>query len=380
MKKNLPLERWSWWALLAFASTAVVSIVWQHLIWVSILLWLLAWSLGRVRPQWPMGALGAATLLLLATFYAGALFGVDPGKSFQSVHRTLTLLVFFLVGAMGLGLAPVKKLLVCFTYGAAFCGLWGVIQHLFLDKNRVASFGGHIMIFGGLLMTALVIQAFILYREPRKVWHWAVLGVMGLALIFNATRGAWVALAVGLLGLIWCYRRKWLLPALGLAVASYFILPSHYQLKVRSIWDPTIRRTNTERVLMWKAGWAMSQDRPLFGFGHDNIFQTYPSYRLPGTKEKSVPHLHNNFVQVLVQNGWVGLLAYLGWIAAYLGTALRRRRWPKEAGDWNLVLTWAFVGGLVWGLTEWTFSHQFMNVQFFLMGLQANLWRQGRIA
>jgi len=325
-----------------------------------------------------MGPFGAATLLLLATFYLGALFGVDPAKSLQSVHRVLTFLIFFLVGAMGLGLPQVRKLLLGLTYGAAFCGLWGIYQHLFMDKGRVASFGGHIMIFGGLLMTALLVQAFHVVRSPRNPWHWTVAGILGLALLYNGTRGAWVGLAVGLLGLLLCFRRRWIPPALALAVASYFLLPTSYQLLVRSIWDPTIRYTNTERVLMWKAGWRMSQDHPAFGIGHDNVFQTYPGYRLPEAVEEQVPHLHNNFVQVLVQNGWVGFLAYLGWIGTYFAVALRRRRWPKEFGDWNLALTCAFLTGLVWGLTEWTFSHQFMNVQFFLLGLQANLWRQGR--
>jgi len=378
MRSSLPLERWSWRVLLFFAATAAFSIVWQHSIWVAVLLWLLAWAAGRVKPLWPTGPFALATGILFVSFLAGALFGVDPSHSFKTVHKTLTFFLFFLVGAMALEPLRTRKLLLCFVYGAAFCGIWGIYQHLFMGRERVASFGGHIMVFGGTLMTALLVQAFHIFRSPRYPWHWAAAGIMGLALLFNETRGAWLGLGVGLLGLLWAFRRRWLLPALAAAMVAYFLLPSHYQLQVRSIWDPTIRWTNMERLLMWKAGWKMSQDHPLFGIGHDNVLQTYPAYRLPGTREATVSHLHNNFVQVLAQNGWVGLLAYLGWIGTYFAAALRRRRWPKEVQDWNLVLTCVFLAGLIWGLTEWTFSHQFMNIQFFLLGLQANLWRQGK--
>jgi O-antigen ligase len=378
MRSSLPLERWSWQVLLFFAATAAFSIVWQHSIWVAVLLWLLAWAKGRVKPLWPQGPFALATLLFMASFFTGALFGVDPANSFGTVHKVLTYLLFFLIGAMGLGRDQVKKLLFFFVVGASFCGIWGIYQHLFLGKARMASFGGHIMTFGGILMTALLLEAYFLHQEPKKVRHWAVTGILGLTLLFNKTRGAWLGFGAGLFGLLGTFRRRWVLPALGIAVASYFLLPSAYQLRVKSIWDPTIRHTNIERLLMWKSGWAISQDHPLFGIGHDNIGDIYPTYRLQGTRDGSIAHLHNNFVQVLVQNGWTGLLAYLGWIGTYLWTALRKRRWPKGTEELNLLLTWVFVAGLIWGLTEWTFSHQYMNLQAFLLGLQANLWRQGK--
>jgi hypothetical protein len=51
--------------------------------------------------------------------------------------------------------------------------------------------------------------------------------------------------------------------------------------------------------------------------------------------------------------------------------------WTKLRGIGDLELNWIFLSILtailVWGLSEYTFSHPFMNVQFFLSGLQTGL-------
>jgi O-antigen ligase len=91
--------------------------------------------------------------------------------------------------------------------------------------------------------------------------------------------------------------------------------------------------------------------------------------------EPTEPHLHDNFLQVCAQNGWIGLAAYLFWVFSYYWTALRSHTSDKDSKDLNWALLCVFSAVLVWGLTEYTFSHQFMNVQFFLLGLQIGLWR-----
>ena len=133
---------------------------------------------------------------------------------------------------------------------------------------------------------------------------------------------------------------------------------------------------NETRILIWLAGWEMIKDHP-WGVGQGNVSRLFPQY-VAGTpiadREPNVPHLHDNFLQILAQNGWQGLAVYLLWIAVYGWTALRARPPSAEGAEMNWVLFCVFIGVLVWGLTEYTFSHQFMNFQSFLLGLQVRLW------
>jgi O-antigen ligase len=189
-------------------------------------------------------------------------------------------------------------------------------------------------------------------------------------------------LAGGLL-LLWKLDRRWLFAGIVLMVLSFFLLPRTYQERIRSIGDvsstynrlsnPYGNATQT-RILIWAAGWYMILDHP-WGVGQGNVSELFPKYKPPVLTEDNEPHLHNNFLQICAQNGWLGLAAYLFWISTYWGTALRFKG-GLEPAEWNWSFLCVFLSVLTWGLTEYTFSHQFMNVQFWLLGLQLNLWRE----
>ena len=128
------------------------------------------------------------------------------------------------------------------------------------------------------------------------------------------------------------------------------------------------------RLLIWAAGWHIIEDYP-WGVGQGNVSKLYPQYKPSVLDEPNEPHLHNNYLQICAQNGWIGLAAYLFWIGAYLWTSLKFKGRP-EGMEWNWAFVCVFVSILIWGLTEYTFSHQFMNIQYFLIGLQVILWKK----
>ncbi|HXL72073.1 MAG TPA: O-antigen ligase family protein, partial [bacterium] len=130
------------------------------------------------------------------------------------------------------------------------------------------------------------------------------------------------------------------------------------------------------RLLIWISGLRIIKDHPM-GVGQGNIEDIYHQYRIdvPGN-DIDVPHLHDNFLQILAQNGWLGLFAYLFWIFAFYFEALHFKTMDAEVDLWNWMFLCVFSSILVWGLTEYTFSHQFMNIQFFFMGLAILLWKR----
>jgi O-antigen ligase len=143
-------------------------------------------------------------------------------------------------------------------------------------------------------------------------------------------------------------------------------------------YDSTHRpvAANESRILIWLAGWEMIKDHP-WGVGQGNVSVLFPKY-VAGTPiaqwEPEIPHLHDDFLQILAQNGWEGLIVYVIWIGAFGWMVFKFRPPDPTAQELNWTFFSIFIAVLVWGLTEYTFSHQFMNFQFFLLGLQTRLW------
>jgi putative inorganic carbon (hco3(-)) transporter len=383
MENQLPYARPLYWLLVLFAAAAVASIALQNiLIWPAVVLFLFAHFKGKRRIGWPQGLFPWATFIFLLTFFLGALAGVDRANSFHTVFKYLTFLLIFPIGAMALDSRETRKLLLFFTYGAAFCSLAGIYKHFFRHEERISSFSGDKMVFGGMLMAALLFQTLFLKDEPRKPLHWVSLGLLGWGFLLTETRGAWVAFGAGLAMLLWRLNRKWLLAGALAACAVFFALPRQYQDRVKSIvqvrlyYDGQGKFYNSEpgRFMIWASGLQIIRDYP-WGVGQGNVEKVYPKYKYPIMAEPTEPHLHNDFLQICAQNGWIGLSAYLFWIAAYYLAAWRFKPPDPSSGDLNMAFVCVFTGVLVWGLTEYTFSHQFMNVQFFLLGLQLCLWK-----
>src|SRR5581483_9872707 len=350
---------------------AVASIALQNIIWAAVALFLFAHGKDKRRIDWPRDLFSISTLFFLLTFFLGAILGTDPAMSFQTVHKYLTLLLIFIFGAMSLGSEENEKLVHCLTYGAAFCSLHGIWEHFFHHQDRITSFSGDKMVFGGMLMVALLLQISFLIKNPKNPWMWAAFFLIGAALFLTQTRGAWIGFLVGFGMLAWRLNRKWLFAGILLCALSIFILPQ--QIKDR-LWNMThiwvtyddqhqLHAANETRILIWIAGWEMIKDHP-WGVGQGNVSVLFPKYNqspVLAETEPTVPHLHNDLLQLLAQNGWIGLAAYLVWFVAFYWTASRYRSNERQLENFNWTLVCIFTSVLVWGLTEYTFSHQFMN-------------------
>jgi O-antigen ligase len=386
MESNLDKSKPVYLLLLAFTATAVASIALQNIIWLAVVAFLFAAWRNHEKINWPKGLFPLATLLFMATFFLGAIVGIDPHNSFHGgrVYKYLAILLAFFIGAMPLDFGKIRSLLSVFVYGASFCALYGIIyKHFILHEERIESFSGDKMVFGGMLMVALLLNLALLKENPRKWQFWVCAALNSVALVFTQTRGAWVGFFVGFILLLWKLNRKWLWTGLGILFISLLTMPHSIQSRVESMGDISFSLTRQDgqivnasqpRFLIWVAGLRIIKHYP-WGIGQGNLDKVYPIYRVPNNDlEPNVPHLHNDFLQILAQNGWIGFSVYVVWIFAYFREGFRYGN-----GSGPAELNWAFLciffSILVWGLTEYTFSHQFMNIQFFLLGLQIKLWK-----
>ena len=190
------------------------------------------------------------------------------------------------------------------------------------------------------------------------------------ALVLSYARGAWLALAVGLLA-YWLIRKKWLLQSFLLAIVVSFAFLAWLQyndqyLRFAPHHDTTIFHTNfsehlaatvkgndvstAERFYRWVAGVRMSADRWATGFGPTTFYEQYQSYTVPAFRtwvSNNPEHstVHNYFLLLLIEQGLPGLLFFLVLIGTLFWQA---QKIFNRAEDKFWKITAASIAAILW--------------------------------
>lgn len=190
-------------------------------------------------------------------------------------------------------------------------------------------------------LTLISTPFYVLYTIQYKGRWKSLLYLLGLFFIMSIflsyTRAAMIALVVGFISV---YIIKWKLikPALVIAaIASIFVIHSLLQDNEFILHAPDYNKTishqkfddlidatakgedisTMERAYRWVAGYYMIQDKPIAGFGPGTFYSNYKSYAISlfktyvsGNPERST--IHNYYFLVLVEQGIVGFLIFIG--------------------------------------------------------------------
>lgn len=146
--------------------------------------------------------------------------------------------------------------------------------------------------------------------------------VMGLGLLFSASRGGMLGAAGGLLcvGLLFMtrkgHRRK------GLIVLFFFVVLSAYALRM-GVERPLERFRTFDISFEVRARYAQKalqlfEDYPMTGVGVGNFRYAYPKYQAPEDTKTLIDHAHNDFVEFLAEAGIIGFLLFAAGFLYYL--------------------------------------------------------------
>jgi len=375
-KGQLVLDRIADGGLAVFALTAVASIVLQNLAFVAVAAWV-AGMISRRRAAFRPSALNWPLLLLGAVLVASSLLAGVLNASLFGLRKVGLIAVFFLTAALVDQPVKVQRVLDLFLLGAVVCASWSILAHILgWDGGRARSFSGDYMAAGGmyLLGFSLALSRF-LYARGRSGWFWLAAGlVLGLGLVFTYTRSSWIGAAVALL--ILGGAKDWRLPAAGLALVVAFLLVFPESPVAQRVFTISSKYTssNVERRYMWDSGVKLFLDRPLAGYGVDNLSRVYARHLNPRAIEKNPPHVHNTPLQLALNGGLPAVVCFAWWAIAvlrlgYVAWKRNRELAPARAGA-ALGITAAFSGFLVNGLFEFNFgTSQVITLVYFLTGL-----------
>ena len=202
-----------------------------------------------------------------------------------------------------------------------------------------------------------IIIAYVPRRAPKSLIRtamWLLALVSGtallLGLIMSWSRGALLGMAAGLaLALVAKFRRYWLL-AMVLALLLVMVGPQLVSLAPDDLVDRLLDITRyvgqdltaieitdanfavIERTAHWQAAWRMFEMHPWLGVGIGQYPVRYAEVAAPRW-EHALGHAHNIYLNLLAENGLVGLAAYLVMIGLFFWRAwhdsLRHRGWHQ---------------------------------------------------
>lgn len=146
--------------------------------------------------------------------------------------------------------------------------------------------------------------------------------------------------------------------------------------RLLSFFDPHLPQ-NFTRLALWRAGWEIFKDYPLFGVGDIGIEKYYVKYKRPYDKEIH-GHLHNNYIHFLATLGLFGFLAlsYLFIIIIIrISRIYKSSKGTPFIASYSLGALASFVSILTGGLSELNFwDHEIATLIYFTVGLNIVLF------
>jgi putative inorganic carbon (HCO3(-)) transporter len=294
--------------------------------------------------RWSPGWLERLLALSIALYGVQATYSADFDKALQQI-------AFFIVpfALLFVLLAQVEwtprllrlclGLLVGLALGFSAVGyVEYATKHIFLNPKLLASNDLHTYfrtnsvffdpnIYGRFLVVTMLAVAATMLQAARAQLVWAgaaVLAALWAGLVLTLSQSSLGALLVGLATLAvlrWGARRV-LLPAaavVALAVAAVLATPSTFGVDLHNLDS-----SSSGRTVLVRGGGELFAERPLAGWGSGAFVREYRRHegrRLPAdaaTASHTIP------VTVAVEQGAIGLLAYLALLAAALARLLGR--------------------------------------------------------
>jgi hypothetical protein len=340
------------------------------------------WRQGGLPPT----PLGRSLLLFFCALLLSTLCSPDVLNSFAGYRKLWLVGAFFISYHLVEGPEEMSRLITLMVTVAAVIAAYGIVQHFtgidwarslfgkppnldpfwFGQQEGFRTKGLHpsgITYAHNLLFPLIFVSTFLFL--PVQQWQSWLLrlvgwGLMVCSLLFSLTRGVWLAYVVVMV-LFGILQGKKVVGGVvaGMAVLGLLLLGAGAGVRERAGGVLSLHE-NWGRSQIWLANVEMVKKRPLLGWGYGNYKKFRAPYYQRYPEADTTAHAHNNYLQIWVDSGLIGLFAFLSlfWVILRNGwqtyCALPLTAEPTR----NLVLGCGLsvVGFLLGGLTQYNFG------------------------
>ena len=342
-------------------------------------------------------------VLIFAAIYAACgLVSVTPGTSFKhaAVFCDFLLGYFMVVNLIRTG-EWVRRCFVAAAAGGTLVSLYGVYQYLtgrtettWQDTEMFGDIAGRVVstfnnpnVLAEYLLLVIPLIAALMFasRGTLKKTFWLVcVGAGAACLVLTWSRGAWLGfMMAAIVFLLILNHRSLLLVFAGVIAVPFlpFVLPSNIVSRFSSIGD--LADTSTSyRVNIWKGSVNMARDFFFSGIGAGTkaFENVYPSYSLAGIE--GALHSHQLFLEILIECGIFGLLAFIIAMIAFARSNFSFYRRHAGRGTRERYFSAAGFCGvlavLAQGMTDYVWYNYSIILTFWLVvGLTSAVRRAG---
>ncbi len=264
--------------------------------------------------------------------------------------------------------------------------LYGIYQYLFgfaegsvwidtgmfedISTRVVSTFENPNVLGEYLLLIIPIILAFLFSSKKclAKLSLLSVLAISVLCMVFTFSRGCWIGLIIAFIILSIFYDRRFLWAGIILVLFAPVYLPESVIQRFLSVGD-TADTSTSYRVYIWFGTIDMLKDYWLTGIGlGEGAFNIiYPHYSYSAIV---APHSHNLYLQIIAENGIVGMIVFVTIIFMFYKNAISSLKGIKKGflKTALLCLVSAMTGYLVQGLFD-NVWYNYRIVMFFFMTL-----------
>ena len=193
-------------------------------------------------------------------------------------------------------------------------------------------------------------------------------GTLLLATAFAMLRGRGATLSgitalVLLLAVAWkSVSRQRALALLGILAAAVVLanipLGGTVAERLATVADPA--SAGATRFIIWRGAWQMMLDAPWFGTGVGTFWMLWPPYRHPADDSGGY-YVHNDYLQLWIETGVVGLALLLMVYAALVSMFVRALRHPAMAARARIEASGLFAGLLAIA------AHSFVDFNLYIL-------------
>lgn len=305
-------------------------------------------------------------LIFVAIDILSAIFAIDRARAFRCIKGDWILLFIPVFSQAMRDSRTVERafrillgsstLVAAYATFQMFAGI-DLLRHRALEPIgplwiATGLFGHHLTYGGSVLITsALAITLFARARSSRERLGSGIAGLIQVGgVLASFARTAWAGLLAAMAVIVLSVRgwiRRTAIAAIVAGIGAAVAIPP-----IRMRLSDVLSFGDDPRVRLWHTAIRIWRAHPILGAGPGSFKSQFANFKVPGTY-MATGHPHNDFLNILVQSGILGLAAFsLIWVR-YFQTLGRARR---RAGDADprrplllagiVVVIAFFVGGM----------------------------------
>lgn len=324
-------------------------------------------------------------------FYALILFHLltsslssDPKEAFLQNYRHIPLYAAFFAAIIYLRNLNQLRVILFFSFiFTASLSSYELIKYFtdFVNQNAYPIEEFRITYFGYPITNGEIKMLFILLIFPlifckekfvlNRFWLIVLAIPIFLSLNFTNSRNAILGMFSGLLVMGILKHRIFLLSMIVILILFLLLAPLPIKERILSIADfnhPSIK----SRFVMWETGLKIIKDHPIWGIGEVDLKKIYVLYK-PIEFHAEGSHMHNNFLQIILNLGIPGFLVWLLLMVYIFFRQIKIYMLTKKHFLLNTLALASLISMVAFqisGLTEWNFSDfEFAAVLWFNLSI-----------